>query len=277
MTDEQKTTDSQQLDRCPLCGQNTKALVNGRCSLCGHVVLQRGTTGDDSTPYARSRIEGRPGWRQMCGWVFGASESRLAHLVLVRSSTHSRRFARINFLVFTMLVFLISFALSGWHIVNEGPGTMSVRKTPAGDGWCKLYDNPVAAAQLEKGDIVAAELWWNPSAAAITAVAAGIVVLVMGLVFFSLIVRGASKSLRQQSGSEDRLRCALHYGTAWLNFLNVALIILCFRPLGRIHGVFGWRFIASNAVFDVPAALLILAGLLLWWFWLVPSWRCHGR
>ncbi len=168
-----------------------------------------------------------------------------------------------------MLVFLISFALSGWHIVNEGPGTMSVRKTPAGDGWCKLYDNPVAAAQLEKGDIVAAELWWNPSAAAITAVAAGIVVLVMGLVFFSLIVRGASKSLRQQSGSEDRLRCALHYGTAWLNFLNVALIILCFRPLGRIHGVFGWRFIASNAVFDVPAALLILAGLLLWWFWLV--------
>jgi hypothetical protein len=226
------------------------------------------TTSDDHSVYAERLAEGRGGWAAMCTSVFGAGKHRLAHLGLARPSRASRRFARVNLLLLAFAVGIAVFANAGWHTVYHGPRIELARQKPFGEGWWRAVENQTGkVGPVDR--LVAVELWWNPPAAAVNAAVAVVVAMIAFAVLIRLIERGARRAVGSPPGQPPRFRCAIQYATAWCALLLIAAVPMVLRPLARIGRVAEWSVSPARSVYDVPAVLIVLAGVLLWWFWLI--------
>jgi hypothetical protein len=246
---------------CPHCGQPFTQLIDGRCPSCGERVANADVTSDDNTPYAQALAEGRHGWRGMCRWVYTANKKRLTHLGLMRASRYSRRFGRVNLILLALCVGFAVFANLGWHQVVPAPGLLAASPAPEGKGWLKAFDT-IDVDGPEK----AVALWWNLPWATVAGVAAFLIAWIVGQVLIGIVGRGAQRSLG--SGAAHRLRCAVHYSTAWALLLSAAALTLALVPLGQVLEVLGWARL-PELVYRVPAVLLAVTGALVWYLWLV--------
>lgn len=243
---------------CGACGKTVTQPIDGRCNFCGERLHDADVTSEDHTPYAIAIAEGRRGWRNMCRWVYTAGSQRLRHLGLSRMSRASRRFSRINLWLFAAVAALTVFANSGWRVVTPQPGVLAESLEPAGKGWWQIASSPEHADAL----------WWNPAWALVVGAATLILAVIEGSLLLIVIGRRASRAARGSADEPPRLRCAMQYSTAWTHLLSLALFVMLFAPLVHLSAGLHWGKI-PNAVFRVPAALLVIAGLLLWWLWCI--------
>jgi hypothetical protein len=225
-------------------------------------------TSEDNTPYAQALASGGHGWRAMCKWVYGAGKQRLMHLGLMRPSGASRRFARINLVVFAFAVAVVVFVNSGWQVVRQGPGE-SLTLSPVGKGWAHVAERSASVRPPFPGEVVATDLWWNVPRAIVSGTVALLTVLPLSLVLVWIVATRAQKAMRTGDRDYVRFRCAVHYSTAWAHFISVAVLIELGRPLVRALHVMGAIGVGSPAIVDVPAVLVALVGVLMWWFWLI--------
>lgn len=246
---------------CPACGRQVYTAVEGRCPFCGERLHDADVTSDDHTPYAEAGAAGFRAYRLMCRWVYGANKQRLAHLGLVRPSHASRKFARQSLLIASVATAIFVFANAGWHVVQP---ISAERTQPQGKGWWQAIDRGDSTLGAHAG----AALWWNLPWATVAAVAALVLTLVVGFVLVWWVGRGAQRALRGSLQGTPRLRCAVQYSTAWVQPLVLALVILAMSPIGWLVGTSNLGRL-SAPVFQLPAALLAAAGLLLWWLWCV--------
>ena len=253
---------------CPTCGGPLPDPPELGCPHCDERPTDVSTTSEDHGVYAERLAEGRSGWGAMCKSVFGAGKHRLAHLGLARPSRPARRFCRINLFLLSVGMGLAAFSNAGWHTVNRGPRIDPAEQQAAGSGWWLAIEN-TAAKVGPASRLRPVELWLNMPAATVSA----IIVLVAALIVFAVLVRligyGASRAIGAQQSEPPRLRAAIHYATAWSTLLMLATVPVFVRPLAYMAEVAEWNLPLSRAVFDVPAVLLALAGMLLWWFWLI--------
>lgn len=224
---------------------------------------------DDRTPYALARESGRRGYFKMCRWVWSAGKYRLTHLCLSRPSVHSRRFARINILFFSIAATLCIFANAGWHQVRVGPGMEFASTTPTGKGWVECVTRPFPTPTDFADSVIVSSVWFNATWAALAAGIGLAITMVFGMLLVGLCGSLAHRSLLPEHRIESRLRCGIHYGTSWLLFPIVAIIVLCLRPLTILGAVAGWPMVPSTLVVDACALLLATLGLMLGWFWLI--------
>lgn len=263
-------------ERCPACGHPVTTLDDGCCPLCNHRIVDDDVTSEDHTPYAQSRTEGRRGWWGMCRWVYSAGKHRLAHLGLARPSPASRRFARVNCMLFALAVALSAAANTGWHPVTLAPGARDVTTPNEGHGWLRLVHHEVTVKDRFT-QLLEADLWWN----VFHALLAGAAALIMAWIAAALLVRivgsGAGRAARCGASGPTRLRCAVDYGTAWMTFLSFAALVTALRPLADLLRFAEQWSVRSPVVFDVVAVLIGMAGLLLGWFWFVRlAQTVHG-
>ncbi len=254
--------------RCPACGQPIQELIEGCCALCGHRIEQPDVTSIDKTPYAQGRENNKRAWLDMCQWVYRAGKNRLAHLALSRPSNASLRFSRINILLFTVAVGWFVFTNTGWHSVMSGPAATGKSAEPCGKGWIPLFDQTSSSTLNASSGVRVTELWWNPALAICNSLAATIVAIIICFVLLGILIRGSRKKLNEESGGIHRIQCAIQYSTAWMQFLVLAVFIGSFREATVIFKALGWSA-TSTAIFDVPAVLVGITGLLMWWFWLI--------
>ena len=255
-------------NRCPACGQPLETLVGGCCPLCEHTVEGADVTSEDHTPYARALTDGVRGYGAMCRWVWAAGKHRLNHLGLCQPSPASRRFTWTSVTLFSAAIVLAVFSNAGWHVVTRAPGSLATSPAPQGRGWWRAVTRP-ANPQDRFADVLDTDLWWNLPYAILTALATGIVVMISGLLLARLIGWLTRRALRGQSREEPRLVCAVAYSTAWLVWMTLATIIIALRPLAQLSRVGQWPVAVPSAFFEVPAAILVMAGMLMWWFWLI--------
>lgn len=226
-------------------------------------------TSEDHTPYAQSVNAGRPARGHMCRWVLGAGRQRLTHLALSRPSRASRRFAAGNILLLSLGMALAAFANTGWSVLERGPGQRDPQTAPAGKGWWRLAESPAAENPASLNRVTPVAAWWSVP---IAALAAAITFVVSGLVNWLLlaIIAGASAgALRGRLQGTQRLKCAIHYSTAWIVPMLIAVLPAMLRPLAHLAGVNGWRTLQSQSIFDAPAIIIAAVCVLLWWFWLI--------
>ena len=253
---------------CPTCGGPLPDPPELGCPTCDDRPTDVSTTSEDHSVYAERLAEGRSGWGAMCKSVFGAGKHRLAHLGLARPSRPAKRFARVNLFLLAVGMGLAAFSNAGWHTVERRPRIEPAEMQAAGTGWWLAIEN--AAAKVGPASrIRPVELWLNLPAATVSAV----IVLIASLIVFAILVRliafGARQAIDAPPDEPPRLRSAVQYATAWSILLVLATVPVIFRPLAYIAEVAEWSLPLSRAVFDVPAVLLALAGMLLWWFWLI--------
>lgn len=226
-------------------------------------------TSEDHTPYAQSLTAGKPARWSMCRWVLGAGRQRLTHLALSRPSRASRRFAAVNLFLLSFAMALAVFANTGWRVVECGPGVRDPRTQPQSAGWWLAAQSPAAQNPASLTRLTPVAAWWSVPIAAITAgitfVAAGLVNLLL-LVF---VAAGSARALRGQQLGNKRLKCAIHYSTAWILPMLVALLPAVLRPLAHLSAVNEWNAFRSQTAFDAPAVLITVVCVLLWWFWLI--------
>jgi hypothetical protein len=204
----------------------------------------------------------------MCRWVYAAGSQRLAHLSLMRPSAASRRFARLNALLLALTAAVAVFANTGWHVVQRGPGIDPTKAVPAGKGWGQVVARP-PSLPVQADRVTPVSLWWNLPWAAMMAPITLVLTLATGLLLVWIIGRGSQRALRGASAGTPRLRCAVHYGTAGVNLVALALAVSILRPLGLVGQVRGWTLLKSPALFNIVIVLLALVGLASWWFWLI--------
>ena len=254
--------------RCPACGQLIQELIDGCCALCGHRIEKSDVTSKDNTPYAQGRENNERAWLAMCQWIYRAGKNRLAHLALSRPSNASSRFSRINILLFVAAVAWFVLTNTAWHSVMSGPVMTNDSAEPSGKGWVLLFDLASSIAPNTSSSAKVIALWWNPIQAICNSMAAAIVTLLICNILLSILIRGSRKKLNQESGGTHRIHCAIQYSTAWMQFLVLAALIGSLREATIIFKALGWCT-TSTAVFDVPAVLVGITGLLMWWFWLI--------
>jgi len=243
---------------CPACGRASPPVVDGRCGACGERLADGDVTSDDHTPYAEALAAGRRGYRQMCAWVYIANKQRLRHLGLTRPSRASRRFARLSVLWLAMASALAVFANAGWH---SGP-------SPLGKGWWCLVVGSAAAAAGPGVTSGASGLWWNLPWATIAGVGTFVLAIAIGFFLLWSVKCGAQRSLQGGARGAPRLICAVQYSTAWVQPIALGLLVMAMSSVARIAGPLGWLRI-PGVVFLLPAVLLTVVGLLLWWLWCV--------
>ncbi|HNO76894.1 MAG TPA: hypothetical protein PKN33_02450 [Phycisphaerae bacterium] len=231
--------------------------------------LIEGVTFDDRTPYAHARESGQRAFFKMCRWVWSAGKYRLTHLALSRPSRHSRRFARIHVLMFSIAVAFCVFTNAALHSVRVGPGMQNETTTPAGKGWAEIVTRPFPTPTAFAESVVVSSVWFNATWAAMAAGIAWLVSVVFGMLLVGMFASLARRSLQSEHRTEPLLRCAIHYGTSWLWFPIAAILVLGVRPVAVLGKVAGWTFAPKTIVFDAVALLLTIFGLLLGWFWLI--------
>lgn len=255
--------------RCPACGQQLESSAD-RCPLCEIQLGDDPITGDDVTPYARAHAQGRRGWSGMVAWVWSAGAGRLKHLALMRSSAASRRFARVNVLLFALGVALSQLSVVGWKWVY--PQTHSdgaeASANPTGAGWFQVASIP-RSMTLERGADVPSDLWWNPAQSLIAVPLAGVLALFMVWWVGMLTRTGAAWFHRRPYRKQQRLAAAIQYSAAWVVPFLAAFVVLAFRPIAYVGTVARWRWCPSDHAFLILAAILGGLGVTLWWFWLV--------
>jgi hypothetical protein len=224
---------------------------------------------DDRTPYAHARELGQRGYFKMCRWVWTAGKYRLTHLCLSHPSRHSRHFARIHVLLFSIAATLCIFANAGWHAVRVGPGMENQPMAPAGKGWTEFVTRPFPTPTEFADSVVVSSVWFNATWAALAAGIGLAISIVFGLLLVGFFPSLARRSLRPEHRIESRLRCAIHYGTCWLLFPIAALLVFCLRPLSILGKVADWPIAPRPLFIDAGALLLLILGLMLGWFWLI--------
>ena len=202
--------------RCPACGQQLESSAD-RCPLCELQLGDDPITGDDVTPYARAHVQGLRGWPGMVTWVWSAGAGRLKHLALMRSSAASRRFARVNVLLFALGVAMSQWSMVGWKWVY--PRTHSdgaeASVNPTGAGWFQVASIP-RSLTLERGADVPSDLWWNPAQSLIAVPLAGVLALFMIWWVGVLTRTGAAWFHRRPYRKQRRLAAAIQYSAAWV-------------------------------------------------------------
>ncbi len=261
---------------CAACGQALGTLVDGRCPRCGERVVEDDVTSEDHTPYAVALAAGESGWRTMWRWVVTAPDRRLAHLGLARPSAASRRFARINILLFAFLLaltVLVNYPRA-WHPVQTGPGSIATT-APEGKGWWQVIDRS-SEKRSRFDDVAVVELWWNVPYAVIVSSAALVGGILVSFLVLGVVGSRAERTLMRAGGPATGLRCAVHYGTAWIHLLTLAALLLLPAPLADIAAVAGWAQV-SPLIFRGAAVLVAVAGVCLWWFWLIRLGQATPR
>ncbi|UCG15355.1 MAG: hypothetical protein JSV19_08645 [Phycisphaerales bacterium] len=258
--------------RCPACGEPIKeAPPDGRCPLCQHQVAALPVTAEDSTPYAQA---GGGGWFGMCLWVYGAKRQRLAYLALIRRSRASTRFVRISLLVFALAVALFAMPHLGWRVVSVDPSmesaTMeSFRGTePSGRGWFRVASMP-ADQPLRPGRLTPVAAWWNLPHAAIGVPASFVIALVGGWLILAMVQAGTERSLTGPFRGQGRFEAALRYGSAGTLWFAAGGVISLLLVLSNAGAVRGWSCTPPRVGVYVVLAIVMSAGLLGWWFWLI--------
>jgi hypothetical protein len=240
-----------------------------RCPRCANPLTDnRDSTSEDQTPYAVAREAGQRGWGAMCRWVWKAGSQRLAHLGHLRESRASRRFARINIFMVSLAATIAAFTNVGWHTAYRGPGQGGTRTSPEGRGWVKLAERPTRPPP-DISYLVATQLWWNPLQAGIAGGGALLLTALAASVVTRALARGSQRSLRGAYRGDPRLRCAVHYSTAWLPIQALAAIPAALRPVTDSADVAEWSFSPPRAAFHAAAAIILVVGLLFGWFWLI--------
>jgi hypothetical protein len=249
---------------CLTCGVPVEHPVDGRCPRCGERLPTGDASGEDLTPYAVALAEGRRGWWRMVRWVCGANRQRLTHVGLLRPSRASRRFARWNTLLLAVAVAFAVFANAGFRSVRRGPATIIGRAEPLGKGWWQAV-HP-SGGSLADGQLAA--LWWNPPWAITLAAAAFALTTIIASIVIASVGRGAQRSLRGELRGQQRLRCAVHYSTAWLTGLALGAVLSVLAPLNLLSEALRGPKV-SGAVAYVPAVLVTVGVGLSWWFWCI--------
>ena len=198
----------------------------------------------------------------MCKWVFLAGKERLKHVALMRSSAASKRFCAINVLAVTLGLGLVQATHAGWH---RGGDSFEAAK-PTGRGWLAVVKSPGTSVSAIEERV---ELWWNP-AQAIVGGAVGLIAALAVIRLALMLVRiGAELSHLERYRGEQRMTAALHYSTAWLAPVLLAVLVVAARPLATFARA------AGSGWYPAPASMNLLAGVtggfaaLMWWFWLI--------
>lgn len=206
----------------------------------------------------------------MVAWVWSAGAGRLKHLALMRSSAASRRFARVNVLLFALGVALSQWSVVGWKWVypRTHPNGAEASVNPTGAGWFHVASMP-RSLPLERGADVPTDLWWNPAQSLIAVPLAGVLALFMTWWVGVLTRTGAAWFHRRPYRKQQRLTAAIQYSAAWVVPFLAAFVVLALRPITYVGTVARWRWCPSDHAFLILAAILGGFGVTLWWFWLV--------
>lgn len=255
--------------RCPACGQRLDASSNIPCAVCGFAFADDRTTGSDVTPYAKAYSRREPGWRRMCEWIWYAGSERLKHLMLMRASAASRRFARVNFILLALGLALLQITRVGWHRVTDTAAIEATGSTqPAGKAWIHVAAAPRPLPIGQTAEIHV-DLWWNPVQAAVAALTASSVGLLALWLVLSLTRWGVERSHRGPFRGEQRMTAALHYATAWHVPMVVGAMLVALRPIAYIGTMARWPWCPPDRVFVLSGAVFAGVGVIGWWFWLV--------
>ena len=255
--------------RCPACGQRFDAPSNLPCVVCGFTFADDRTTGTDVTPYAKAYSLHEPGWRRMCEWIWYAGSERLKHLMLMRASAASRRFARVNFMLLAIGLALLQTTRMGWHWVTATAAIETTGSTqPAGNGWIHVAAAP-RPLPVDQAVEIHVDLWWNPVQAGVATVTAWSVGLLALWLILSLTRWGAEQSHRGPFRGEQRMTAAFHYATAWHLPMVVGAMLVALRPIAYIGTMARWPWCPPDRVFVLSGAVFAGAGVIGWWFWLV--------
>lgn len=222
-------------------------------------------TSDDSTPFAQARRADRRLLKLMRRWIYTAGMERLSHLGLIRRSAASRSFARRHLFLLAAAGALVQVSRIGWHPVVRTPDNMLHLVTaPEGSFWVRVTssdDSPITTGLIA--------LWWNPVQSAV-GLAAGLLGGVLAAYALLVVMNfGAGVVLGHPYRSQERLRGAIHYFTAFAKPICVAAWILLLVPACQALAAAGWRWVPpSEAIFAAAALVASVAGLF-WWFWLI--------
>ena len=210
----------------------------------------------------------------MCLWVYGAKRQRLAYLALIRRSRASTRFLRISLLVFALAVALFAIPHVGWRVVSVDPSMQSTTMEdfggaePSGRGWFRVASMP-AGRPLRPGRLTPVAAWWNLPQAAIGVAASFVIALMGGWLILAIVLAGTERSLLGPFRGQGRFEAALRYGSGGTLWLLVGGVISLLLVLSNAGAVRGWSVAPPRVGVYVVLAIVMSAGLLGWWFWLI--------
>ncbi len=252
-----------------MCGHRLEDGDSTACSLCGFEFKDDHATGVDITPYAKCYARGMSGWRLMLPWIWFCGNGRLKHLAMMRSSSASRRFARINLFLLTVGVGLLEVSRTGWWRSDVPQPVDGTGFSPlVAEGWRRVAMSPsVTGGPTGIGSPT--ELWWNPLHSAVAMVVCWVVAFALCAVFLGLLRAGTMKAYGRAIKSDERMTAALHYGTAWCVPLALAAATAALRPIAFVATVSEWSSCPTDSGFILSAVVLAAFSTAMWWFWLI--------
>lgn len=252
--------------RCAGCGQRLAEPLPTACPLCGFHFGDTRPVGLDVSPYALAYSHGEHAWRAMAEWVWFAGTERIKHLALMQSSAASRRFACANTLLLSLAAGVFLATMVGGY---EAPASSAVgRTTPGGFGWIMIASAP-RPLPTDLPPELKVDLWWNlanSTLALAVGLVAGLLLLALTL---SLIRAALLKAHDEKYRQERRMTAALHYSTAWLIPIAVAMLLVCITPLSIMGRINHWPWYPPREAILLASAVIAGLGIILWWFWLV--------
>jgi hypothetical protein len=255
--------------RCPACGEPLLDPISDHCPQCSFDLRSEVVTGDDVSPFSGAYAFGRPGWWSMVRWVWFAGSTRLKHLALMRASSASRGFVRINFVLLSFFLGITEWSRAGWSWTGDRASReRDAQVSPAGEGWLHVAaaPDPLPANWAIE---TPTELWWNPARAVIAVVVASLTAMILLWVWSALMRSGATLAHRANLRRQGRMTAAIHYGTAWVVPLWIAAFVFSLRPVSYVTGTARWAVRPPVEFFVIAAGLLAGFGSVMWWFWLV--------
>jgi len=239
------------------------------CPLCGLDFGDQRATGTDVTPYAHAYALGESRWWAMCEWVWYAPSQRLQHLALMRASSASRRFARLNLALLTALLSLFVATQVGWKWVANSPAADPTGHVePLGDGWLHVASAP-RPLPTELPPEVHVDLWWNVPQAIVGLANALVAGAVIGWLTLVCLRRGVTRAHLPSYRPELRMTAALHYNTAWVVPICIGLLVLLLRPVVYIGAMADWAWYPAELGVRWAGGVVTAFGVGMWWFWLI--------
>lgn len=254
--------------RCPACGQRFESSSDLRCSICGFTFADDRITGADVTPYAKAYSLHEPGWRRMCEWSWFAGTERIKHLMLMRASAASRRFARINVLLLAFGLAMTQGARWGWRWVSNVAAIEETGSTqPLGTGWVHVAAAPRPLPAGQPGELFV-DLWWNPIQGGIAWVMGLCAALLLIGLILGLLRWGVEKAHHDSYRGEQRMTAAFHYASAWYVPIVLGTAVVALRPIAYVGAMARWSWVPPDRGFVLSGAVLVGVGFVCWWFWL---------
>lgn len=227
-------------------------------------------TGEDGSPYAKALAAGKPRWHRMCEWIWFAAAGRMKHLAMMRRSRASLRFATISLFILSVGLAMVQSAVApGWRRVTDVASLEPTGSTqPTGNGWVLVASVPRPLSPGHEPGMVA-DLWWNTTQAMLMGIAGFLTGWLLLAVALLLVRVGVTRAHQPSYRSEQRMTAALHYSTAWVVPLFVAVVLWVAQAATWVGEVRGWRWYPPERGLILSAAVVGAFGLVLWWFWLV--------